>query len=87
MQLSRDQWGCRFLQAKLDEAPEAVGIILEELLDYFSELMVDPFGNYLCQKVMEKAAPAQRCRILAKVMSSLVGICFSTFCCYCWVFL
>lgn len=77
MQLSRDQWGCRFLQAKLDEHPEAVGLILDELLDYFAELMVDPFGNYLCQKVMEKATPEQRCRILSKVMNSLVSICFN----------
>jgi hypothetical protein len=40
LQLSRDQWGCRFLQAKLDENPTYVTPILAELLENFAELMV-----------------------------------------------
>ena len=53
-QLCRDQFGCRFLQKKLDEGiPSQCDQIFAETFPYFAELMTDPFGNYLCQKLLE----------------------------------
>ena len=52
--MCKDQHGCRFLQKKLEEAhPKAVEMIFSEVYDHMVELMTDPFGNYLCQKLIE----------------------------------
>merc|ERR1712072_1110476 len=39
-----------------------------------NELMTDPFGNYLCQKLMEYASEQNRVRVLGKVSNDLVAI-------------
>jgi hypothetical protein len=72
--LARDQNGCRFLQKRLDESPEAHLLIFSQVLSSFSQLMVDPFGNYLCQKVFESSTPDQRSRILQYVSKDLLFI-------------
>jgi Pumilio-family RNA binding repeat len=52
--LARDQGGCRFLQKKIEESNFAyLDIIFESTIDYYMELMNDPFGNYLTQKLTE----------------------------------
>ncbi|KAJ1486968.1 armadillo-type protein [Baffinella frigidus] len=52
--LSHDQLGCRFLQKQLEERPKtAVPTIFNEVIDNIVELMMDPFGNYLCQKLLD----------------------------------
>ena len=38
--------------------------LLEEILPHTGELMVDPFGNYLVQKVLDVCTPAQRRSVL-----------------------
>jgi len=51
--LCKDQHGCRFLQRKLEENnPRITEIIFNEVYPHIVELMTDPFGNYLCQKVI-----------------------------------
>eukprot|EP00698_Gefionella_okellyi_P001989 TRINITY_DN1186_c1_g1_i1.p1 TRINITY_DN1186_c1_g1~~TRINITY_DN1186_c1_g1_i1.p1 ORF type:complete len:539 (-),score=95.59 TRINITY_DN1186_c1_g1_i1:95-1711(-) len=72
--LARDQWGCRFLQAKLDESPGNTTTVLEELFPHLPELMTDPFGNYLCQKLLERSSDAQRCAIIREVTSEIIAI-------------
>ena len=55
---------CRFLQRKFDEGgPQAVGRVLPEILDHLMELMVDPFGNYLIQKLLDRCDEAQRLQV------------------------
>lgn len=74
-QLCRDQFGCRFLQKKLDEGvPAQCDLIFEETFQYFAELMTDPFGNYLCQKLLEHCTNAQRDQIVESIADDLVNI-------------
>jgi Pumilio-family RNA binding repeat len=57
---------CRFLQRKFDEGgPQAVARVLPEILDHLTELMVDPFGNYLIQKLLDRCDEAQRLQVRA----------------------
>ncbi|KAJ6828244.1 pumilio-like protein 12-like [Iris pallida] len=63
--LARDQLGCRFLQRKFTEGnPEDVGKIFAEIITHIVELMTDPFGNYLVQKLLEVCNEEQRVHIL-----------------------
>jgi len=70
-----DQFGCRFLQKELDaNVRDVTDKIFYEIIDYIVELMSDPFGNYLCQKLLELCDDNQRFMILDAVSSSLVEI-------------
>ena len=72
--LSRDQVGCRLVQQALDEeGPEAATQIFNEGLPFWGEAMVDPFGNYLFQKVLEKITPAERIVLVRSVSARLVN--------------
>lgn len=62
--VAKDQQGCRFLQRKLDEGKHQVHMIFNGVVDHAVELMMDPFGNYLMQKVMEVCNEEQLTRIL-----------------------
>jgi hypothetical protein len=71
----KDQQGCRFLQKKLEENdPKTTETIFNEVYDHISELMIDPFGNYLCQKILEHCNDHQRFLVVQKVASELVQI-------------
>lgn len=73
--ICKDQHGCRFLQTKLEEKdPHAVDLIFDEVYDHMVELMTDPFGNYLCQKLMEHCNEQQQLLIVQKVAPHLVNI-------------
>lgn len=39
--------------------------------------VVDPFGNYLCQKLLEFCDESQKGKIVARVSPSLVAICLN----------
>ena len=59
--LCKDQHGCRFLQRKLEENDAYhVQLIFLETNQRIVELMTDPFGNYLCQKLFEYTNDNQR---------------------------
>lgn len=63
--MSKEQHGCRYLQRLLASAsPKDVQTLLHEILPHTGELMVDPFGNYLVQKVLDVCTPAQRRSVL-----------------------
>nr|KAJ3422709.1 hypothetical protein HK105_006825 [Polyrhizophydium stewartii] len=73
--LSKDQHGCRFLQRKLEEQNEKnLNIIFGEVFAHFSELMIDPFGNYLCQKLLEFCTEEQRTLLVENVSHDLISI-------------
>lgn len=67
---------CRFLQRKFDEGgPQAVGRVLPEILGHLMELMVDPFGNYLIQKLLDRCDEAQRLQVWCTEERSLCPGC------------
>ncbi|KAF2858487.1 ARM repeat-containing protein [Piedraia hortae CBS 480.64] len=73
--LCKDQHGCRFLQRKLDERDDKVTrIIFNEVKDHIIELMTDPFGNYLCQKLLESADDEQRTALTQNATSAMPRI-------------
>ncbi|KAJ2851853.1 hypothetical protein IWW36_000814 [Coemansia brasiliensis] len=74
-EVCKDQYGCRFLQKKLEEGQEKhVALIFKEALPHFSTLMTDPFGNYLCQKLLEHCSESQRTQIVVGVAPDLVNV-------------
>ncbi|KAG0787117.1 hypothetical protein G6F57_009003 [Rhizopus arrhizus] len=62
-ELCKDQNGCRFLQKKMDKDKDG-DLIFNELYSHFNELMIDPFGNYFCQKLLDKCTDEQRTKIV-----------------------
>lgn len=66
--IAKDQQGCRFLQRMFDEGTSIdVQIIFNEIIDHAVELMMNPFGNYLMQKLLEVCSEEQRMHILFRV--------------------
>ena len=66
--IAKDQHGCRFLQKIFDEGTsQDVQIIFNEIIDHVLELMVNPFGNYLMQKLLEVCNEEQKTHILLRV--------------------
>ncbi|KAH7837795.1 hypothetical protein Vadar_018059 [Vaccinium darrowii] len=66
--LAKDQHGCRFLQKKFTEGTqEDVEKIFLEIIVHIVELMTDPFGNYLVQKLLEVCDEDQRMQILCAI--------------------
>ena len=49
--LAKDQAGCRFLQEKLEQDPNAANAFYKAILPHIINLVKDPFGNYLIQKL------------------------------------
>ncbi|KAK9286070.1 hypothetical protein L1049_014450 [Liquidambar formosana] len=66
--IAKDQHGCRFLQRMFEEGtPQDVQIIFDEIIDHVIELMINPFGNYLMQKLLDVCTEEQRMQILLMV--------------------
>lgn len=71
--LSKDQAGCRKLQRHLEASgADAVSLILAEGLPQLGAWMVDPFGNYLFQKLLMHASAEERTRVLEAVGPAVV---------------
>ena len=73
--LCKDQHGCRYLQRKLDERDEAtIQAIFDEVKEHIIDLMTDPFGNYLCQKLLECTNDEQRNSLIHNAMPAMTKI-------------
>lgn len=73
--LCKDQHGCRYLQKQLEVGdPENVQLIFLETNQHVIELMTDPFGNYLCQKLLEYSNDDQRTVLINNAAPSMVKI-------------
>ncbi|PKX89731.1 putative RNA-binding protein [Aspergillus novofumigatus IBT 16806] len=71
--LCKDQHGCRYLQRKLEERnAEHVQLIFDETHMHVVELMTDPFGNYLCQKLLEYSNDEQRTALINNAAHQLI---------------
>ncbi|KAF8436332.1 armadillo-type protein [Boletus edulis BED1] len=64
--LCKDQHGCW--------CSEHRDMIFRETFGHFADLMTDPFGNYLCQKLLEYSTDEQRNVICESVAQDLVNI-------------
>ncbi|KAL6851920.1 hypothetical protein ACP4OV_020105 [Aristida adscensionis] len=66
--LARDQNGCRFLQRIFTEgSQDDAQKVFDGVIDHIDELMVDPFGNYLVQKLLEECSDDQRMHIVYEI--------------------
>lgn len=66
--MAKHQNGCRLLQRIVEEGSFSnVVIIYSEIIDHIAELMVDPFGNYLVQKLLDVCSEEQKMQILLMV--------------------
>ncbi|KAI5279202.1 hypothetical protein KEM54_004283, partial [Ascosphaera aggregata] len=73
--LCKDQHGCRYLQRKLEEKNGSqVHMIFEETYMHVVDLMTDPFGNYLCQKLLEFSTDEQRTTLINNAAPQFVQI-------------
>lgn len=85
MTLCKDQHGCRFLQRQLEVAKndadlalmtveEVATMIFTEIQDHVVDLMTDPFGNYLVQRLFENVSSEERLVLVKNAAPSLVRI-------------
>jgi Pumilio-family RNA binding repeat len=65
--MAKDQHGCRFLQQKFEQGKCQVDLVFDEVVDHAMELMVNQFGNYLMQKLLEVCDEDQRMRLVVLV--------------------
>lgn len=87
--LCKDQHGCRFLQRQLDLGREiadgnssetgltndiAATLIFNEIYLKIIELMTDPFGNYLIQKLVENVSSDQRLILVKNAAPDFIRI-------------
>ena len=80
-QMSKDQKRCIRLQKKIEEErtnEEFMSILFTRLIPFFDELMMDPFANYCCQKLIVQAKNEHFDQILAKIGDKFVEICLNT---------
>lgn len=73
--MSKDQHGCRYMQRKLEDGnPAHIEAIFVETCPHIIELMTDPFGNYLCQKLFEHCNDEQRTALIEAAAPALPAI-------------
>ncbi|KAM1331459.1 hypothetical protein EV1_043589 [Malus domestica] len=67
--VAKDQYGCRFLQGMLDEGTsQDLQLIFDKIINHVFELMTNPFGNYLMQKLLDVCNEQQRMQFVIKVI-------------------
>ncbi|OIW27288.1 ARM repeat-containing protein [Coniochaeta ligniaria NRRL 30616] len=73
--LCKDQHGCRYLQKQLENRiPEQIHMIWLETNLHVIELMTDPFGNYLCQKLLEYCNDEERTVLIQNAAQDMIRI-------------
>lgn len=73
--LCKDQHGCRYLQKQLENRiPSEIHMIWLETNQHVVELMTDPFGNYLCQKLFEYCNDEERTVLIQNASQDMVRI-------------
>lgn len=72
LKLATDQFGCRFLQKKLEsnsdiESDLVRDLMFDQIKGSFLNLILDPFGNYLIQKLCEFLTTAQKTFLIESI--------------------
>ncbi|XP_015900504.3 putative pumilio homolog 8, chloroplastic isoform X2 [Ziziphus jujuba] len=79
--MAKDQYGCRILQRTMESSTnEEINIIFLEVIEHVGDLMIDPYGNYVVQKLVELCNEEQRTHILlvlTRIDFRLVTICLN----------
>lgn len=72
---AKNQQGSKYLQRVLAKAsPDILEFIVVEVGDNLHELMVDSYGNYFCQKLLQSSSSKQRLYLLKKISPFLIKI-------------
>lgn len=70
--LATHPYGCRVVQRMLEYCPDAQASILEELHRYTQNLVVDQYGNYVSQHIIERGSPADRSKVIDTVRGQVI---------------
>ncbi|CCH40775.1 putative translational repressor [Wickerhamomyces ciferrii] len=71
LKLSVDQYGCRFLQKKLDLDVSIKDVIFNKIFNNLIDLIINPFGNYLIQKLIDYLSNYQKDLLIEKIHTYL----------------
>lgn len=72
---AKNQQGSKYLQRVLAKAsPDVLEFIVVEVGDNLHELMVDSYGNYFCQKLLQSSSSKQRVYLLKKISPYIINI-------------
>jgi len=70
--LSTHSYGCRVIQRILERCSESEKLaILNELVENFEALVVDQYGNYVVQHILQHGNEPTRSRIIQAVRTDL----------------
>lgn len=72
--LATHPYGCRVIQRMLEYCPDAQVALLEELHRYTQNLVVDQYGNYVSQHIIERGAPADRSKVIDVVRGQVLAL-------------
>ncbi|CCG82149.1 putative MRNA binding protein Pumilio 2 [Taphrina deformans PYCC 5710] len=72
--LATHPYGCRVIQRMLEYCPDAQAALLEELHRYTQNLVVDQYGNYVSQHIIERGAAADRSRVIDVVKGQVLAL-------------
>jgi hypothetical protein len=79
--MSRDKKKCMKLQTRVEEEKnnnEFISELFKRLIPVFSEIMMDPYANYFCQKLLTLAGEEHINKILEHIKDEFADICINT---------
>lgn len=82
--LAFDQSGCRSIQKKLDEIHDKDILysfthqLVQSMLEIFPDCMMNQFGNYLCQRIIDVCSIEDIKKIVTAIAPSIVEICMDS---------
>lgn len=74
---NKDQYGCRLLQQKLVENPDVAPELIKNTLKEAFETTIDPFGNYLIQKLFDYMTKENFYQYFALIQPKIYSICIN----------
>lgn len=78
-----DQHGCRILHNMFDQMErEQFDFCFQELIRYITQIMMDQYGNFIFQKLVELCTIDQRTQIVVSITrypSALIDMCLNTY--------